>query len=251
VAEFEEYSGRFRHVAIRRQDGIIELRLHTDGGPLVWGAAPHEELGYCFQQVGSDRDNRVVILTGTGDRFISRLDNSWVGAMTADKWDRIYSNGKRLLGALLDIEVPVVAAVNGPARVHAELAVLSDIVLASEGTFFQDAPHFQFATVPGDGAYAVWALLLGPNRGRHFVLTGATIDAYEAERLGVVAEVVPVEQLLDRAWEVARDLARQPDITLRYTREVMTMDLKRRVLADVGYGLALEGLASHETWPKG
>jgi enoyl-CoA hydratase/carnithine racemase len=249
MSSFDEYSGRYSHVAMRREDGILELRVHSDGGPLVWGAKPHEELGHCFQEIGVDRANRVVVLTGTGDRFIAKLDSSWVGTMTAEKWQRIYANGKRLLRALLDIEVPVVAAVNGPARVHAELAVLADIVLASESTFFQDAPHFQFGTVPGDGALAVWAALLGPNRGRHFVLTGATIDAVEAQRLGVVAEVLPPEQLLDRAWEIARHLARQPDVTLRYTREVMTMDLKRRLLADVGYGLALEGLAAHETWP--
>jgi enoyl-CoA hydratase/carnithine racemase len=249
VESFDDYARRYRHVAMRREGGIVELRLHSDGGPLVWGAVPHEELGYCFQQVGADRVNRVIVLTGTGNRFIARLDGSWVGQMTAQKWDRIYGNGKRLLRALLDIEVPVVAAVNGPARIHAELAVLADVVLAADDTFFQDAPHFQFGTVPGDGAYAVWAALLGPNRARHFVLTGATIDAEEARRLGVVAEVVPRDQLLDRAWDVARQLARQPDVTLRYTREVMTMDLKRRLLADVGYGLALEGLAAHETWP--
>ncbi len=234
---------------MRRTEGILELRLHSDEASLVWGAVPHEELGYCFQEVGADRDNRVVILTGTGEHFIRRLDRSWVGPMSADKWDRIYANGKRLLRALLNIEVPIVAVVNGPARIHAELAVLGDIVLASEDAFFQDAPHFQFGTVPGDGAYAVWAVLLGPNRGRHFVLTGATIDAAEAQRLGVVAEVLPRERLLDRAWEVARQLAQQPDITLRYTREVMTLDLKRGLLSDVGYGLALEGLAAHETWP--
>jgi enoyl-CoA hydratase/carnithine racemase len=246
---YDEYANRYPHVAMRRVDGILELRLHADGGPLVWGSAPHEELGYCFQEVGADRDNRVVILTGTGDRFIAKLDESMVGAMTVEKWDRIYTNGKRLLRALLDVEMPVIAAVNGPARVHAELAVLADVVLAADHTFFQDAPHFRFGTVPGDGAFAVWAMLLGPNRARHFVLTGATIDAEEARRLGVVAEVVERDALLDRAWAVARELARQPDITLRHTREVMTAHLRRRLGPEVAHGLALEGLAAHETWP--
>jgi enoyl-CoA hydratase/carnithine racemase len=246
---YDEYANRYPHVAMRRVDGILELRLHSDDGPLVWGDEPHEELGHCFDEIGRDRDNRVVILTGTGDRFIAKLDGSFVGAMTAEKWDRIYANGKRLLRALLDIEVPVVAAVNGPARVHAELAVLADIVLAADHTFFQDAPHFRFATVPGDGAFAVWAMLLGPNRARHFVLTGATIDAEEARRLGVVAEVVALDALPDRAWAVARDLAGQPDVTLRYTREVMTAHLRARLLPEITHGLALEGLAAHETWP--
>ena len=68
--------------------------------------------------------------------------------MTPQKWDTIYFNGKRLLTNLLNIEVPVIAAINGPARVHAELAVLGDITIASETTVFQDAPHFRLGTIP-------------------------------------------------------------------------------------------------------
>ena len=234
---------------MRRTDGILELRLHTNDGPLIWGDGPHSELGQCFLAVGSDPENRVIILTGTGDSFIASIDTSWVGEMTPAKWNRIYTNGKRLLSALLDIEVPVVAAINGPASVHAELALLSDIVIASDDSYLQDAPHFRYGTVPGDGVQAIWPLLLGPNRGRFFLLTGQRISAIEAQQLGVVAEVHPRSELLDRAWEWARTLARQPDITLRYTRVALIQPIKDYVLDQVGYGLALEGLAAHESWP--
>ena len=244
-----EYEHAFRHVHMRRTDGILELRLHTNDGPLIWGDGPHSELGQCFLAVGSDPENRVIILTGTGDSFIASIDTSWVGDMTPAKWNRIYTNGKRLLSALLDIEVPVVAAINGPASVHAELALLSDIVIASDDSYLQDAPHFRYGTVPGDGVQAIWPLLLGPNRGRFFLLTGQRISAIEAQQLGVVAEVHPRSELLDRAWEWARTLARQPDITLRYTRVALIQPIKDYVLDQVGYGLALEGLAAHESWP--
>ena len=244
-----EYEHIFRHVRMRRTDGILELRLHTDDGPLIWGDGPHSELGRCFLAVGSDPENRVIILTGTGDSFIASIDTSWVGDMTPAKWTRIYTNGKRLLSALLDIEVPVVAAINGPASVHAELALLSDIVIASDDSYVQDAPHFRYGTVPGDGVQAIWPLLLGPNRGRFFLLTGQRISAIEAQQLGVVAEVHPRSELLDRAWEWARTLTRQPDITLRYTRVALIQPIKDYVLDQVGYGLALEGLAAHESWP--
>jgi enoyl-CoA hydratase/carnithine racemase len=243
------YGERYEHVRMRREDGILEVRLHTDDGPLVWGAGPHTELGSCFDDVGRDPENRVVILTGTGDRFISRVDKSWAGTMTPAKWDTIYFNGKRLLQNLLDIEVPVIAAINGPAHVHSELAVLSDITLATTETTFQDAPHFRLGTVPGDGVHVVWQALLGPNRGRYFLLTGQRLGAEEALRLGVVNEVLAPDTLLDRAWEIARDLARQADTTLRYTRVALTQNLKRLLLDSVGYGLALEGLNAHATWP--
>ncbi|HEY8473737.1 MAG TPA: enoyl-CoA hydratase/isomerase family protein [Natronosporangium sp.] len=247
---FAEYAAAYQHVAIRRLDGIIELRLHTGGGPLVWGDGPHTELGYCFGDVARDPDNRVVILTGTGDSFCRRLDQSWVGEMTPAKWDKIYRHGRLLLSALLSIEVPVVAAINGPASVHAELAVLADIVLASDDAYLQDAPHFRYGTVPGDGAHAVWPLLLGMNRGREFLLTGRRISAQEAERLGVVSEVVPRPELSERAWQVARQLADKPLLALRYSRLALTRGLRELLPGSVEYGLALEGLAAYDSWPR-
>jgi enoyl-CoA hydratase/carnithine racemase len=247
--DFATYSSAYRHVVMTRDDGVVELRLHTDGGPLVWGDGPHSELGYCFDDVGSDHDNRLVILTGTGDEFIARLDTSWVGAMTPEKWDRIYTHGKRLLSRLLDVEVPVIAAVNGKATVHAELALLCDIVIASDDTVFADAPHFRFGTVPSDGVHVVWPMLLGPNRGRSFLLTGQRITAAEALALGIVSEVLPRDQVAGRAWELARELSKQPTTTLRYTRAALTQHLKRQILDHVGPGLALEGLGAHASWP--
>jgi enoyl-CoA hydratase/carnithine racemase len=246
---FDEYSTAYHHVAMTRTDGIIELTLHSDGGPLVWGDAPHTELGYCFADVAADPDNRIVILTGAGGKFIADLDTSWVGGMNPAKWDKIYQHGRRLLQNLLAIEVPVIAAVNGPARVHAELAVLADIVLAADTADFQDAPHFRYGTVPSDGVHIVWPHLLGANRGRYFLLTGQRLSAREALDLGVVSEVLPAHELMARARQLAAQLARQPDATLRYTRVALTEDLKRRLSTDLGYGLALEGLAAYQSWP--
>jgi enoyl-CoA hydratase/carnithine racemase len=244
-----DYHEKYAHARLQRSDGILEVTLHSDGDTLVWGDSAHTELGHLFTDIGTDPENRVVILTGSGDRFIGKLDTSWVGEMTPAKWDKIYFHGKRLLSSLLDIEVPIIAAVNGPASVHAELAVLSDIVLASETAYFQDAPHFRYGTVPSDGVHVVWPLLLGVNRGRYFLLTAQKLSAEEAQRLGVVNEVLAPGDLLDRAHALASELARQPDTTLRYTRVAFTQPLKRLLLDQVGYGLALEGLAAYASWP--
>lgn len=252
IPDFATYSTRYDHVVMTRDDrGVLEVRLHSDGGPLIWGDGPHTELAYVFTDIGADPENRVVILTGTGERFIANIDDSWVGAMHPAKWDKIYSHGKRLLQRLLDIEVPVIGAVNGPATVHGELAVLSDIVLAADHAYFSDAPHFRFGTVPGDGVHVVWPLLLGPNRGRYFLLTGQRISAAEAQTLGVVNEVLPADALLARAHELADQLALQPDTTLRYARDAVTLPLKRMLLDNLGYGLALEGLGAYASWPTG
>ena len=250
MRKFDEYAESYQHVRMRREDGILELTLHSDGDSLIWGSAPHTELGHCFAEVGCDPENRVIILAGTGEEFIARLDSSWAQEMTPELWGEIYAHGRRLLMNLLEVEVPMIAAVNGPATVHAELALLCDIVLTSETASFKDAPHFRFGTVPGDGVHLLWPLLLGLNRGRHFLLTGKRIPAAEALDLGLVAEVLPQTELLDRAWAVARDLAKRPDVTLRYTRLAITQLLKQVFQENLSYGLALEGLGAWNQWPS-
>jgi enoyl-CoA hydratase/carnithine racemase len=84
------------------------------------------------------------------------------------------------------------------------------------------------------------------NRGRYFLLTGQTLSAQEALSLGLVNEVLPQAQVLDRAWEHARLLAQKPTLLLRYTRLMFTEHLRKRMQDLLGYGLAMEGLALME-----
>ena len=248
MASFGEYANKYENIRMERRDGILQITFHTDGGSLKWGEAPHREFGYAFTDIGSDSDNKVIIMTGTGDVYCAEMGPR-APKITARDWNKTYWEGKRLLANLLDIEVPMIAAVNGPALFHAEIPVLSDIVLASENAAFQDAPHFPGGIVPGDGVHVVWPLLLGTNRGRYFLLTGEKLSAQEALKLGVVSEVLSRDKLLPRAWELAEELAKKPPLTLRYTRVVLTQYIKRQMQDLLGYGLALEGLGAIDTFP--
>lgn len=245
---FAEYSTQFETVEMRREDGILEMRFHTGAGPLQWGLLPHGELERAFLAVGRDRENQVVILTGTGDEFsgppVADAGHFLVkDAGTAQQTDHIYWEGKHLLMNLLNIEVPVIAAVNGPAVRHAEIPLLSDIVLAAQEAEFQDSAHFSGGLVPGDGVHVVFPLLMGANRGRYFLLTGQKVGARQALEYGLVNEVLPRTELLPRAWTLARQLLRRSALIRRYSRVLLTQDLKRRMHDLLGYGLALESLA--------
>lgn len=248
MASFDQYSDKYQSIHMERRDGILQMTFHTDGDSLQWGGIPHQEVPEAFADIGSDRDNLVVIMTGTGAAFTGPPGTpESTPKRTPQEWDKTYWEGKHLLSNLLDIEVPMISAINGPALRHSELPLLCDIVLAAEEASFQDSGHFISGLIPGDGMHVIYPMLLGLNRGRYFLLTGQTIEAREAKELGLVSEVLPRQDLLPRAWELAEQLTKQSPLVLRYTRVLLTQYIKRQMHDLLGYGLALEGLGSADS----
>ncbi len=247
MAKFEEYSTKYKTIKMERRDGILQMTLHTEGKELQWGFLPHGELPQAFQNVADDKENRIVILTGTGNEFsgpkpVAGPRYKW----PIMDWDRTCREGRALLLNMLNIEVPMISAVNGPAMRHSELPLLCDIVLASETALFEDSGHFENGLVPGDGVNIVYPLLMGLNRARYFLFTGQSIPAREAKELGLVNEVLPQGKVLARAWELAQKMAQHPTLHLRHTRMVLTEDLRRRLQEHLGYSLILEAMANQE-----
>ena len=240
---FDDYAKKYETIELQRTDGIVQMTIHSGDKSLIWTSLAHDELAYCFSDLANDRENKVVILTGAGENFCAEIDFASFDLSSAQGWDHVIYEGRRLLNNLLEIPVPVVAAVNGPVFFHPEIPVMSDVVIASETAAFQDGPHFPSGIVPGDGAHIVWPHVLGSNRGRYFLLTGQTLDARTALEYGAVNEVVPPDQLLDRAWEVARSIAEKPLLARRYARQALTLEFKRLMHEGLGYGLTMEALA--------
>lgn len=259
-ADFETYRRRYDdYASLRREDGIVEIRLHARGDdtlPLVWDVEAHKQFSHLFYDISRDPDVACVILTGTGDAFIPReafddtqLDESNPdGAIPPQAWDEVYSDGRHLHMNLLNIEVPVIAAVNGPALYHSELALFSDIVLCSGNAVFQDAPHFLVNVVPGDGVQTLFQALLNPVRANYFLLTGEKIEAKRALEFGLVNEVLDPAELLPRTWHWARFVAARSPLVRRYTRAVLTQHWKKLLSEQLPLGLALEGLAVGTGW---
>jgi len=242
---FDTYRYNFPNARLTRsKSGILEVALHTDGGTLVFNGHTHEQFVDLFHTIGADPDNRVVILTGSGDAFMETISPEGFDFFTPQGYDKIYREGKRVLMNILDIEAPMIAAVNGPARLHSEYILLADIVLTTPSTVFQDKPHFEFGIVPGDGVHLLWQEAIGTVRGRYFILTRQELDAETARNWGAVNEIVSADKLLPRAREIAEELAKLPPLTTRYTRIALTQKLRRIVAEGVGYGLALEGISA-------
>ncbi|MBS1878933.1 MAG: enoyl-CoA hydratase/isomerase family protein [Actinobacteria bacterium] len=223
--------------------GLLEVHLHSGGESLQWNGRAHDEIAEAFGDIARDPDVRVVIVTGTGDTF-SGPDAQEAGmpSLSTRQWEHIRWHGERLVMNLLEIQAPVIGCLNGPALRHPEIPLLGDIVLAADDSAVQDTGHFLIGAAPGDGMHIVMPALLGPTRGRYFLITGQKLTAGEAQQLGLVNEVMPREDLLPRARALAAEIATRNPLVLRYTRLLLTHQLKAMCHDLLGYGLALQGL---------
>jgi enoyl-CoA hydratase/carnithine racemase len=247
MTRLDKYSERFPNARlVRSETGVLEVTLRSNGGTLVFDGHTHEQFVDLFHHIGEDLDNCVVILTDRGDAFMESISPDRMDFFTPRGYDKIYREGKKVPMNILDIEVPMIAALNGPVRLHSEYILLCDIVLATLATVFQDKSHFAFGIVPGDGVNLLWPEVIGSVRGRYFILTRQELSAQTAKEWGAVNEIVLADRLLARAREIAEGIAKLPRLTTRYTRIALTQKLRRIIDEGVGYGLALEGISAAE-----
>jgi len=244
-AERPAYFDAFETIAFERyEDGVLVIRIHSNNGPAEYGSLHHSEWSPAFREVSVDRDNRVVIITGTGDSFIP-FHGKWTETMErGSDYDRVAERHRRTFQAMLEIDAPVIGAVNGPCNHHAELVLLADMVLAADTTIFGDG-HMPNGEPAADGNHVFWLELLGQLRAKYFLLTGHKITAEEGRELGIVNEIWPLPDLMPRALELAHQLATYADLTLRFQRRAFT-DRWKRLFADqagVGMGMAWENAA--------
>jgi enoyl-CoA hydratase/carnithine racemase len=225
--------------------GVLVAEFHTKGGPLTFTAPDHTDFVDAFYRIGRDRANTVVIFTGTGGHFIAGIDFSSFGNV-ADPgvWSQVHDEGVQILENLLNIRVPVIAAVEGRLDVHSEYALLANVIVAGESATFNDLPHFAGGIVPGDGIFTAWSYRAGAGRAEAFLLHPRALSARTAYEWGVVTEVVRDGEALSRAIELAYSYLKVPEITRRNTRVHFTQPLKERIVREVGYGLSLEGASA-------
>jgi enoyl-CoA hydratase len=127
-------------------------------------------------------------------------------------------DAKQLIWDLLDVEIPIVAAVNGHAMgLGASIALLCDVIMMADTATIGD-PHVRVGIVAGDGGTAIWPLAVGPARAKEYLLTGDPLTAAEAERIGLVNRVVPAADLDAAAMKMAERLAAGAPLAVRYTK---------------------------------
>ena len=150
------------------------------------------------------------------------------------------ANGRRLVENMLDVEQPIIGAINGDAvGLGATLALLCDITVVSEKARFADT-HVKVGVVAGDGGAVIWPLLIGPHRAKEFLMRGNFINGAEAGRIGMVNYAVPPEQVMTKARELAQELADGPTWAIRWSKLAVNKWLKQQANLIMDAGLAYE-----------
>jgi enoyl-CoA hydratase len=208
----------------------------------------HLALPQALREVEDDREARAIVLTGAGRAFSAggNIDDFATMAADFELRRRTLRRGRQLFEDLINVHLPVVAAVNGPAvGLGCTIATACDVVLISEHTYLAD-PHVQVALVAGDGGAITWPLNIGLLRAKSFLLTGERVPAAQAVEMGLATRVVAADALLAEAKAVAHRIAALPPQAVQDTKAVLNQHLRQASVTMLGFGLAAES-QSHDT----
>jgi enoyl-CoA hydratase len=229
--QFERHDGDVLRVTIDRPDdqlNAVDERLH-------------HELTRLFPVLQREREARAVVLTGRGRAFSAGGDFGWFPDLQQPgRLEALRLDAKQMIWDLLDVPLPIVCSVNGPAvGLGASIALLCDIILMAESATIAD-PHVRVGLAAGDGGTIAWPLAVGPARAKQFLLTGDPVDSTEAERIGLVNAVVADDQLDDAAMAFARKLAAAPPLAVQHTKAAVNNWVKQTAAASFDLATASE-----------
>lgn len=234
--------GEMETIRVERDGHVLVVTIdHPDSELNAVDARLHRDLWDLMRLLMSEREARVVILTGSGRAFSAGGDMAWFPELrSTDALHALRREGKQLIWNLLDVEIPIVCALNGPAvGLGASVALLCDVIVMAESASIID-PHVQVGLVAGDGGAAIWPLLVGPLAAKRHLMLGDALTAADALRLGVASEVCAVDEVGDVARRWADRLAAQAPLAVQATKMAVNAQVKQALLASFDVSTALE-----------
>lgn len=235
----------YENLDVQVADRVAVVRLNRPEVRNAMNRAMIRELHRIWRDLADDKSVHAVVLTGSGTHFSVGGDvkqmsirpggDSW---NEGEQWDPSVS--RRLVTQLLELDKPVICAINGDcAGLGATTALLCDVTVMSDAARIGD-PHVKVGLVAGDGGAVIWPLLVGVSKAKEFLMRGMMVPAREAERVGLVNYCLPVEQVLPKAMEIAHELANGATWAVRWTKLMLNAAIKERV------NLVLHGSYAYE-----
>jgi enoyl-CoA hydratase len=203
--------------------------------------ALHHDLTRLFPRLQQERQARAILLTGAGRAFSAGGDFAWFPSLQeGDRLEQLRLDAKPLIWDLLDVHLPIVCSLNGHAiGLGASIALFCDAVFMARSATIGD-PHVRVGIAAGDGGTVAWPLAIGPMRAKRWLLTGDAVEADDAERLGLVTEVVADDELDGRAMAFARRLAAGAPLAVQATKQAVNQLIKAGLTSGFDLATALE-----------
>jgi enoyl-CoA hydratase/carnithine racemase len=238
---------KYEHLKVTVEDKVATVTLNRPELRNAMNRTLIRELHVIWNDLADDRDVNAVLLTGAGDYFSVGGDVKAMSSRTGgdfldegESFDPVVNN--RLIKNLLDLDKPVVTAINGDcAGLAATLALLTDITVMADTARIGD-PHVRVGLVAGDGGVIAWPLLVGMSRAKEYLMRGTLLKGPDAERVGLVNYCVPRAEVLPKAREIAAELAHGATWAIRWTKLTLNSILKDRANLVQPAGTALEHL---------
>ncbi|MEE2673067.1 MAG: enoyl-CoA hydratase-related protein [Myxococcota bacterium] len=232
----------YRALHFERIDDVLRITIDRADDPLnAVDGSLHAELARLFRELKREDQARAIVLTARGRAFSAGGSFDWFPSLQdPDALEHLRRDAKQMIWDLLDVESPIVAAVNGPAvGLGASLVLLCDVIYMADTASIAD-PHVRVGIVAGDGGTAIWPLAVGPARAKEYLLTGDAVSAEEAERLGLANHVVPADDLQAEALAFANRLAAGAPLAIRYTKQAVNKLVKDALNVAFDTATALE-----------
>ena len=231
-----------QHIHLDRDGDVLVATIDREGDDLnrVDGEL-HDDLAELFRTLKQERQARAVLLTGRGRAFSAGGDFSWFPTLQEPgALEPLRLDGKAIIWDLLDVHLPIVCALNGHAiGLGASIALLCDACVMAESATIAD-PHVRVGIVAGDGGTVAWPLAVGPMLAKRYLLTGDPVSAADALRMGLVTEVAPDDEVVDRALAFARRLAAGAPLAVQYTKLAVNKLIKTAANEAFDVATALE-----------
>ena len=240
-----DYS-EYEYLKIEVAERVATVTLNRPDKLNAVNAALHHEFEQIWLDLAQDRDVNAILLTGAGSAFSVGGDLTSRDKPTKSKGRGgrriVMADGRRVIENMLDVEQPIVAAINGDALgFAANVALLCDVTVASETAKLADT-HVVIGAVAGDGGAVIWPLLIGPNRAKELLMLGDSLTGADAARIGLVNYAVSPAEVLPKARELVQRLADGPTWAIRWSKLAVNKWLKQQANLIMDAGLAYEAL---------
>lgn len=201
----------------------------------------HAEFTRLFRELKQVDGARAVLLTGSGRAFSAGGDFDWFPTLQdPTTLEHLRRDAKQLIWDLLEVELPIVCALNGPAAgLGASIALLCDVIFMAETAVILD-PHVKVGIVAGDGGTTIWPMAVGPALAKQYLLTGDSVTAADAHRMGLVNFVCTPNVLDAQALAFAQRLAAGAPLAVQYTKQAVNKLVKDNLNLAFDFATALE-----------